>query len=90
MRANAADQVLITRVFKGRLAFGPDGARGDYMPIERVAWRREHRWRLELAWGLIVLVQDQPVLVFLDLILIGIALVALFNTVTNMVMGWFL
>ena len=29
VRANAADQALITTVFKGRLAHGPEGARGD-------------------------------------------------------------
>ncbi len=88
VRANAADQALITTVFKGRLAHGPEGARGDYQPPERAAWRQAHRWRLELAWGLIVLLQDRPGLVFLDLLLLGVALIALVNNIASTVMGW--
>ncbi len=90
VRANEADQALITTVFKGRLAYGPEGARGDYRPAEREAWRHERRWRLEAAWGLIVVLQDQPALIFIDLILIGIALAALINNIVGTVMGWFL
>lgn len=89
VRANEADQVLITTVFYGRLAHGPEGARGDYNPPEREAWRQTHRWRLELAWGLMVLLQDQPGLVFVNLILIGIALAALANNIARLVMEWF-
>lgn len=90
VRADAADQVLITTVFKGRLAYGPEGARGDYRPAERDAWRRDRRWRLEAAWALIVLMQDRPALVFIDLILAGIVLIALANNIVSTVMGWFL
>lgn len=90
VRANEADQALITTVFKGRLAYGPEGARGDYRPAEREAWRQAHRWRLEAAWGLTVVMQDQPALVFINLILIGIALVALVNNIVNTVVGWVL
>lgn len=88
VRANEADQALISTVFKARLAYGPDGARGDYRPPEREAWRRERRWRLEAAWGLIVVLQDQPALIFIDLILIGLALIALINNIVSTVMGW--
>ena len=88
VRADAADQALITEVYQGRLAHGPEGARGDYHPLERESWRQAHRWRLEVAWGLMVLLQDQPGLVFINLILIGIALVALANNIANFVMGW--
>ncbi len=88
VRANEADQALITTVFKGRLAYGPEGARGDYRPAEREVWRQAHRWRLEAAWGLTVVMQDQPALVFINLILVGIALVALVNNIVNTVMEW--
>lgn len=89
VRANESDQALITTVFYGRLAFGPEGARGDYQPPEREAWRQAHRWRLELAWGLMVLLQDQPGLAFVNLILIGITLAALVNNIVGFVMEWF-
>jgi len=89
VRANAADQALISLVYKGRLDFGPDGARSDYRPPEREAWRRERRWRLETAWGLIVVMQDRPAMVLMDLVLIGIALIALANNIVHVLMRWF-
>lgn len=89
VRADESDQALITKVYNGRLAFGPEGTRGDYHPPEREAWRQARRWRLEAAWGLMVLLQDQPGLVFLNLILIGIALTALANNIVCFVMEWF-
>lgn len=89
VRADAEDQALISTVYWGRLAHGPEGARGDYHPAERAAWRERRRWRLEVAWGLMVLLQDHPGLVFADLILLAICVVTLVNNLVMWIGGWF-
>ena len=89
VRANAGEQALISLVWKGRMDYGPEGTRDGYRPPERTAWRIERRWRLEAAWGLIVVLQDAPGIVAIDLILISIALMAFANNLMHGVMRWF-